>query len=318
MKVVVSAGLPTSIKLVALRIAEANNWEFRPNPFAKRDYDYLVYVSDPRLDTYLVGKSFPVDRVVVYLITEGVLRYDLKKVMGKQRVVAPTNFVKDMIEKHDIKVEKVIPHGIEIPKNVKPVSEKKGYFYRAYYLPRKYPDYGLNAFERWVSKRKHYDDIDIYLVGAPYFPQDFKLKARFPFFKIKNPITKKEMAELYDSHRFYLNLSDAEGFGLTPLEAMSYGEIIITAYYPAIRDYLPVDCNIAVGIKDYWLEKIEYEYILHAEYEPENYLKALEISEELTEKELEKMSRCNIETAKKFDYKKVYLEFKKLIDEIAK
>jgi len=318
MKVVVSAGLPTSIKLVALRIAEANNWEFRPNPFAKRDYDYIVYVSDPRLDTYLLGKSLPVNRAIIYLISEGPLRYDLKKSLKKHYVVAPTVFVKRMIEKADIKVDKVIPHGIEIPTKVRPISEKKGYFYRAYYLPRKYPDYGLKALDMWLEKRGHHEDIDIYLVGAPYFPKDFIIVSKYPFARIKNPIVHKEMVELYDSHRFYLNLSDAEGFGLTPLEAMSYGEIVITAYYPAIRDYLPVDCNLVVGIKDYWLEKIEYEYILHSEYEPENYLKALLISELLNENELEKMSMCNIETAKKFDYKKVYLEFGKLIEEIAK
>ena len=77
-KVIVSAGLPTSIKQVALRIANANNWEYRNNPFAVRDWKYLVYVSDPRLDTLFIASKLPADHVIVYLVSEGPIRTNLK------------------------------------------------------------------------------------------------------------------------------------------------------------------------------------------------------------------------------------------------
>jgi hypothetical protein len=97
---------------------------------------------------------------------------------------------------------------------------------------------------------------------------------------------------------------------------MAYGEIVITAYYPAIREYLPVDCNIAVGVKRYWLEKLDYEYILHAEYSAEDYLKAMEIAREMAlhdRETLAKWSECNRKVASKYDYRLVYQAFVELI-----
>ncbi len=318
-KVIVSAGLPTSIRNVAYRIAQANNWEYRPNPFSLRDWDYLVYVSDPRLDTLLVSQKLPADHVIVYLVSEGPIITRMKNSLNRQRVVVPTEFVKKMAEIKGIKVEKVIPHGIEIPDKVKSVYEKNGYFYRAYYLDRKYPKYGLQALDKFV-KNYGSKDLDIYLVGTP-FNRDYALQILYPFMKVKNPIPLNEMKELYDNHLFYLNFSDAEGFGLTPLEAMSYGEIVITSYYPAIRDYINVDCNIVVGIKGYWYERLDYEYILHAEYDSEDFYKAMEIAYEMSQKDrktLEKMSNCNIEIAKKYNYLDIYREFAKMIEELAR
>jgi len=316
-KVVVSAGLPTSVKMVALRISMATGWEFRPNPFEKRDWDYMVYVSDPKIDSWLVGRSFPPNRVIMYLVSEGPVRTPLTKAVNKQIVVTPTEFVKKMFELKGVHVYGVIPHGVEVPEKVKPVTEKNGFYYRAYYLERKYPKYGLQALEEYV-KRYGSQDFDIWLVGDP-FTQDYFLQARFPFMKIKNPLTPDELRQLYDNHLFFLNLSDAEGFGLQPLEAMAYGEIVITPYYPAIREYLPVDCNIAVGVKRYWLEKLDYEYILHAEYSPEDYLKAMEIAREMAlhdRETLAKWSECNRKVASKYDYRLVYQAFVELIEQI--
>jgi len=318
-KVIVSAGLPTSIKQVALRIANANNWEYRNNPFAVRDWKYLVYVSDPRLDTLFIASKLPADHVIVYLVSEGPIRTNLRQSLNRQRVITPTTFVKKMAEYKGIRVDGVIPHGIEIPDKVKNVNEKNGYFYRAYYLERKYPKYGLQALRKFVDKYG-VKDIDIYLVGEPFI-RDYYLQTQFPFMKIKNPIPLNELKELYNNHLFYLNLSDAEGFGLTPLEAMSYGEIIITAYYPAIQDYIDVDCNIVVGVKNYWYETLDYEYIIHAEYDSEDYFKAMEISRDLALNDrftLQKFSACNQLIAKKYDYRNVYKNFAKIIEEIAK
>jgi len=318
-KVIVSAGLPTSIKQVALRIANANNWEYRNNPFAVRDWKYLVYVSDPRLDTLFIASKLPADHVIVYLVSEGPIRTNLRQSLNRQRVITPTTFVKKMAEYKGIHVDGVIPHGVEIPDKVKNVNEKNGYFYRAYYLERKYPKYGLQALRKFVDKYG-VKDIDIYLVGEPFI-RDYYLQTQFPFMKIKNPIPLNELKELYNNHLFYLNLSDAEGFGLTPLEAMSYGEIIITAYYPAIQDYIDVDCNIVVGVKNYWYETLDYEYIIHAEYDSEDYFKAMEISRDLALNDrftLQKFSACNQLIAKKYDYRNVYKNFAKIIEEIAK
>jgi len=316
-KVIVSAGLPTSIKQVALRIANANNWEYRNNPFAVRDWKYLVYVSDPRLDTLFIASKLPADHVIVYLVSEGPIRTNLKQSLNRQRVITPTTFVKKMAEYKGIHVDGVIPHGVEIPDKVKNVNEKNGYFYRAYYLERKYPKYGLQALRKFVDKYSA-KDIDIYLVGEPFI-RDYYLQTQFPFMKIKNPIPLNELKELYNNHLFYLNLSDAEGFGLTPLEAMSYGEIVITAYYPAIQDYIDVDCNIVVGVKNYWYETLDYEYIVHAEYDSEDYFKAMEIARDLALNDrftLQKFSACNQLIAKKYDYRNVYKNFAKIIEEI--
>jgi len=93
-KVIVSAGLPTSVKMVALRISMATGWQFRPNPFERRDWDYMVYVSDPKIDSLLVGRNFPPNRVIMYLVSEGPVRTPLTKAVNKQIVVTPSEFVK--------------------------------------------------------------------------------------------------------------------------------------------------------------------------------------------------------------------------------
>ena len=317
MKVAVAHGLPSSIRKVAYMIADANGWPVVTVPQAWKDYDVIVYVSDTRYDAWYASRLIPKGHGVFYLVSEGPVRVKLAPHINVHTVVTPTKFVKDMLEYSDIHVDYVVPHGIEVPESYSPVSKKNGFFYRAYYLPRKYPSYGLKALEEYV-KRYGSDGIDIYLVGPPHFPKDVELWVKFNFMKMKNPILPDELAQLYDTHLFYLNFSDAEGFGLTPLEAMSYGEIVITPYYPAIRDYLPVDCNIAVGIKGYWLEKLDYEYILHAEYDADNFLKAMEIAREMAmgdRTELERWSKCNRKVAESYDYKKVYKAFAKIAEE---
>lgn len=318
LKVAVAAGLPTSLRNVASLVAAANGWPLVQSPAKWKDYDVIVYVSDPREDTILASRVIPKGHGIFYVVSEGPPRYEPIKHLNVHYVVTPSRFSKMMYEKAGVHVDEVVPHGIVLPEGQPPPMWGRSlFFYRAYYIPRKYPSYGLKALEEYV-KRHGSDGIDIYLVGPP-FDSDLLLATKYPFMKVKNPILPDEMDRLYKTHAFYLNLSDSEGFGLTPLEAMARGEIVVTAWYPAIRDYLPEECNVVVPVKGYWWEALTYEYILHAEYDPEDYLKAMEAALEMYrsgDKRLEEWSRCNAEVASKYDYRVIYKRFAQIAEEI--
>jgi len=306
--VCVSSQPPLSMKEQARLIAEANGFDYYDNVLYCKKYRYIIYIGNLNQRAifrfrYLYNSSF-----IFYALAEGdiLIRLD-KRINNIKYVVTPSNFAKEKFEKAGIKVDYVIPHGIEIPKSVKPINEKKGYFYRAYYQKRKFPDYGI-SFLKMVQDKY---DIDIYLTGMPLdkrFLAVSKIKA-----VIDGVIDRDKINDMYNSHKFYLNLSDNEGFGLTPLEAMSFGEVIITPEYPTIMEYLPVDCNLTVKVYDAWNEYIHYEYIQHYIYKPEEYYNTFLKSLSLTDAELERMSKCNMEVAKGFDYRKVYKRFYELI-----
>ncbi|MGC9113290.1 hypothetical protein, partial [Acidilobus sp.] len=117
MKVAVAHGLPSSIRLVASMVADANGWPIVETPQLWKDYDVIVYVSDTRYDVYYASRLIPRGHGVFYLVSEGPVRVKLAPHINVHTVVAPTKFVKDMLEYSSIHVDYVVPHGIILPKS---------------------------------------------------------------------------------------------------------------------------------------------------------------------------------------------------------
>lgn len=103
--------------------------------------------------------------------------------------------------------------------------------------------------------------------------------------KIVDDLTQKELADLFNQHKYFLTLNPSEGFGLPPLEAMACGCTVIGFDSMGGRDYLEHEKNAyIVNYGDF--EKLA-EYLHRIEKEPG-------IGEELAKKA--------VETASKFSY----------------
>ncbi len=306
--VCVSSQSPFSMKEQAKMIAEANGFYYEENTIRCKDYDKAIYLGNINTEALSRIAFLRDKKVVFYTVAEGrITTRPSIWIKNTEHIVAPSNFAKAKLEEAGLDVCCVIPHGVRIPKAFIPISEKKGYLYRAYYQKRKFPDYGIEALKK-IQKES---DVDIFLTGMPLdkqFLQKYKVKAI-----INKIVNRAELEKLYDTHRFYLNLSDNEGFGLTPLEAMSFGEVVITAKYPTIMEYLPEECNITVDVKYIWNEKLWYEWIEHYAYDSEEYYRAFLKSKLLRDEKLEEMSLCNVLRAKEYDFKKIYKKFEELV-----
>ncbi|GAJ12465.1 unnamed protein product, partial [marine sediment metagenome] len=118
----------------------------------------------------------------------------------------------------------VIPHGVTLPKQVKPIPEKFDCAYIGAVDPDKGLIYLINA---WGML--NYPDSRLILAGGgtetlePFIRQlndkgQFLLLGRVP-----------DVAEIYSACSVYIQPSPTEGFGIEVLEAMAHGRPVIVS-----------------------------------------------------------------------------------------
>jgi len=166
---------------------------------------------------------------------------------------------------------------------------------------------GLNTFaKRGRPRQKGKDGSKV--------PQrdfrDYRLKGLIPNIKFEDFVPYDQLHEYYDSHSFWLNLADNEGFGMQPLEAMARGEVVITALYPAIAEYLPLEANFWVRTYDTWDEPWIYLNIRHYVYDPHEFLEAMERAIATPVSVLQSYAEVNRRRAEEYEYHKVYARFR--------
>lgn len=116
---------------------------------------------------------------------------------------------------------------------------------------------------------------------------------------------------LYKDTNFYLNLSDAEGFGLTVLEAMAFGCIPILPKLPVFRSYLPDYGPIWVELEgSTWLEPWGgWLYIEHYRYRPEDMAEAIRKAKEMSHTDYMYLSELCWRYSHAFDIHITYTDF---------
>ena len=237
--------------------------------------DYLL----KRIVNYTRNVEF-----TLYVTVEGVITGDVSW-LKNYRVIAVSNYVKAKLEERDIYVEDVIPHGVEYYGEPKRYNNKL-FGYISGYQKRKYPEYGVKAIQ-------HTKIPFIYLTNSvnPYKTLGFMIPQAYQLDDI-------QINNFYRVISFYLNLSDSEGYGITPLEAMAFGNVVITADYPPINEHIPKNLSIMIPTYDVWYEGYMWEKIEHHVYKTEEMIEAIRKAFEMTDNQYHELSKKCIEYAK--------------------
>lgn len=234
--VTVIPSLPYSIQKVGKDIAKVNGWNvilpqrngsLPDDAYSINDDIMIVGNVDPYLSNVIMifGRKIK----VAYLVAEGEIN-QIPQIAGfgmlKSKIVTPSKFSKTFLEHFGFTDIDVIPHYIAIPKYEEPEKVHTGkdiiYGWLGGTIERKYP----NFIGPMLNEIKH-EGIFVRLLTA----------GTNPFINLFTEIRTDEyeiqdLSDWYRSIDIFWNISGNEGFGITPLEAMSYGK-------PAILPDMP-------------------------------------------------------------------------------
>ena len=310
-------------KKVARDVAEANGFTFADSPHAayRAGCRNLILVDNVTERAGFIAGHWRREvggDVVFYAVTEGPPTISPRAGYGRAlaaaaTIVAPSNFARQMIEEAGFRVEAVVPHGARVPERARGLAERKwALVYRAYYMKRKFPPYGISAVRLAVREGI---PVEVFVRDALHpqglEPRHQALRQVLQF--TPSPEEPEEM--VYDqlsSYAFFLNLADGGGFELEVLESMALGTPVVTAYFPPISEYYPKN-ELTFDTVGEWEEHFPYLTIVHHEYRPEDMLEAMRRAISMDRRRWESLSSELRERAKEYDYRKVYQAFARLV-----
>jgi hypothetical protein len=293
-------------------LRDSVNVELKLGYFKANDVgDKVIIVGTPfyhvsNLCSYIRGFRKDVE-FIYYMVVEGDLNKYVRMFfdfLNDGVVLVPSYYVKEKFEDIGIRVAGVIHHGVRYFGGVK-VKNDRVFGYLGGYHKRKYPDYGIDA----VRKAR-------ILVGN----FDFRVITSFnnPFVSVLKPVrvdeyssrvTDDDVVNFYRSLNFYLNLSDAEGFGLTVLEALAFGNVVISPKLSVFQEFLP-DFTLWVPLTgEKWYESFNLEYIEHHKYDSNEMVKRILEAYNMDDKVYGELSYKAVEHARKYDIKNIYSKF---------
>jgi len=244
----------------------------------KKDVQFIFYI-------VLEGNIIPSFIPMIQYLNDGI-------------IITPSNYAKAKLEQAGFKVEKVIPHGVEVYGYAK-ASNTKGLGYISGYMERKYPNY---LFPH-IGKFK--DNFYVITNNINPYKQYFNVVSTNEY-----NLDDSFIYSFYKRLSFYLNISDSEGFGLTPLEALAFGNPVIAPRYEPLTEFLP-NFTLWVNTKN---EK-RYEnwgnwlHIEHNIIDVDDLLKKVEIALNMSDNEYKELSYKSLEYSYKYDVTNVYVNF---------
>jgi len=223
-------------------------------------------------------------------------------------IVVPSNYVKGLLEVHDIHVDEVIPHGIAFYPPDKVPQKDIDFLYIGEPQKRKIPPWAypvLQALQNRLALVSDYNNPQVRALKPKVAYQNMKAKTALGYPSASPNV----IQSLYSRSRFYLNVSANEGFGLTPLEAEAFGAIPIAPSIPVFQETLG-NCVYWVPVKPNDYELWQYGFLqLHLyHYDPETTIKVAEGAKWSEEQAKECMLN-----ASRYYYRGVYRRFLELI-----
>lgn len=159
-------------------------------------------------------------------------------------VIAPSKLSAQILKSNGCKRVVTIPHGVNLPKQVKPIPER----FDVGYLGAVGPDKSLiDLIQAWAIL--NYSDSTLILAGSgtetlePFIRQvadkaNFVLLGRVP-----------SPADLYNACSVYVQPSVTEGFGLGILEAIAHGRPVIASEGAGASDLIDDSIGFVVPIR---------------------------------------------------------------------
>ncbi len=303
-----------SLQKQAELLAKANSWRYHKGYFNIGDIgDIVIIVCNPCNQFNVLIRYLQSKKQIWYMVTEG--RFEDKELLRLYKrvdpiVVVPSKFAGIKSEESGIPPDYEVPNAIEyVPLNRPPKKDVK-FLYIAGYLVRKYPYYARGLFEK-VSE----DMVVVTTKSNPFLSRHRFKEVYASIYDINRTwsevATEDKIKELYSRSMFYLNISDSEGFGLTPLEASAFWTIPILPELPTFKEIFS-DCPIWVRLTGEVIrEFFPPIWIEHHIYDVNDMIdKALS-----SRYDVRRAYRCTL-TAKKYYYKDVYAKFKRIAEEL--
>ncbi len=205
---------------------------------------YTVAAHDPKTsieEFQRLGLEYPFhhisDDTLWNIYIEGVRLADI--------VIAPSTKSSDFLKSLGCRNAVVIPHGVDLPKRIKPVLDN----FDVAYLGATGPDKGLiYLIQAWGML--NYPDSKLILAGSgtealgPFIRQVtdkgiFVLLGRVP-----------DVADVYNACSVYVQPSVIEGFGIEVLEAMAYGRPVVASQGAGAAELVEDSIGFTVPIRD--------------------------------------------------------------------
>ena len=194
----------------------------------------------------------------------------IKAIATFDRVVAPSQFIADTLQKYvDYKVS-VINQPVLIPQHISINKIDDGVLrifsmmdFRSY-IDRKNPRGAIEAFQmafppnindvELVVKIKGGRDLGFRNELIMYCSKDTRIKV------IDGDISSKDIAILTSKCHVFLSLHRSEGFGFGPAEAMASGKIVVATQYGGVTDFLNKSTGYPIPYKMVVVQKGQYTY----------------------------------------------------------
>ena len=333
----VGSKIEKALKLIGVNVS-TGYWSnfYLPNikftsPIEFATWDLLIFImtiapNSAMLFNYYASPMMS-KRAFFYGVVEGrSVLDDSRKSLLNDKVVVPSEFVKQMLQEEGIKTRAVINHGIDHEEwKVNPAEVEKwrsqfGDRYIFYYLANNTSRKGITNLIRsltYVKKKLNEPFVTIIDTGPE---EDEVIKFRKLVYELDledhvqvnntfGKMPRKEVAIKMHGCDLFLFASHAEGFGIPLVEAMACGKAPICVDAPPMNEIVKKECGFLVPY-----EKVEWENYCNIMifkkhmYEPEAYadqiIYALQHPKELEEKNIKAYER-----SLQYDYKKLYLKF---------
>ncbi len=300
----------------ARKISEATGYPFiegRYNPFSVSGSGLIL--ANP--DTVGMNIIRITQRVSFscYLVLEGIIRYRfLVDFYNRFPVYVPSEFVRECLEASGIHVDKVIPHGIpkvhgrEIVKREKPRLLYIAWWHN--WLPRKYPREAIEGL-RLVK-----EPFELTVLTSKNNPYVKELSKYGRVITKVGELSENELLKLYQSHDFYLSMSNSEGFGVPVLEALSCALPVIHVDARPFNEITTPECSFRFPYEKVVEHPCPYFQGLLHKYSPEAFAEAVSEAIRTYLYEFDKyraMCMCALAVAQRYTYKFTYEAFRELI-----
>ena len=164
---------------------------------------------------------------------------------GFQNIVI-SKWLKDIVDEYSLQPSVLIKNPIDLNnyKVVVPQSKRKlhtiGLLYHS--MESKGVKYSIEAIQ--ILKRI-YVDLEVYMFGVPSKPRNLS------WVHYIKEATQEQTVEIYNKVTVWMCASIDEGYGLTGLEAMACGAVLISTQYTGVLEYAKNEYNALLSpIKD--------------------------------------------------------------------
>lgn len=158
-----------------------------------------------------------------------------------------SEWLKKIVDKYSQRISILIkdPIDLNIYKINKPIRSRKPHTIGLLYhtMSHKGLKYSIAAVQQL---KKKYPDLDVYMFGVPKRPKEFPSWIHYT-----KKASQQQTVEIYNKVSVWLCATIDEGFGLTGLEAMACGDVLVSTAYTGVFEYAKDGYNALLSpVKD--------------------------------------------------------------------